>query len=1463
VTALPIDPSATWGGGNPTELPCMQTCHGDPVNTATGDYYETVTDLELPGRGPALEMTRTYSSLAADAGKFSPLGRGWVSSYGLSLKVDSKTGVVTITNSNGSQTVFDPGEGGAYTAPPRVLADLVHNEDGTWTYTVREHTIYTFDGAGKLKKISDLNGNDISLSYNEAGRLSTVTDDAGRSLIFSYENSRLTKVADSTGRSVSYGHAGTADLISVTDVRGKVTSYFYNGSGDMLTREDPRGNTVLTNAYDPGGRVTRQTDGLGQKTTFSYKWQGSGLTTEVTDPSGDITRYVYAGGALASKTEAVGTASQATWTYERDPNTNGITAITDPNNHTSYATYDSHGNKTSTKDALGNETSAVYDSLDNLLEFTDAEGTTTTYEYDERGNLLSSSTPLAGAEPAQARTVTYAREDEAHPEDVTAITDPNGHTTNFTYNATGDLTSVTDAAGNETTYTYNERGFRLTQVSPRGNVEGAKPSEYTTTFTYDADGHRLTATDPLGHERKWAYDDDGNLREATNAKGHTTTYTYDVSNRPIKVERPNGNTRETAYDVDGNVASQTDGLGRTTTYARDPLGRPSTSTDPLGRKTEYTYDGVGNLKSKKDPEGRTTTYAYDAADQLTKVTYSSGLTPTVEYGYDGNGRRTSMTDGSGETTYDFDSLGRLTATTNGHGDTIEYGYDLAGNKTSVTYPNGKTVSRGFDTAGRLTSVTDWLGNTTSFSYDANSNLLSSTFPKGTGNIDEFAYDHADAMSQIQMKRGSESLASLSYVRDKANQLESLTSKGLPGAETEAFSYDENNRLVKAGAETFKYDAADNLTESAGSTSTYDAAHQLSNRASVAYGYNGLGQRTSEGPPPATFLSSTGTTGTGGGQFYQPSGVAIDSKGNAWVLDWGNQRVEKFNSAGEYQFSFGSNGTKNRQLYNPSGIAIDGEDHIWVVDWANGGRVQEFTEAGKYMTSFGKGGSGNGEFNLPQAITFDSKGNIWVADCCSGHIQQFTNKGKFIKKIGTHGTAEGQIWSPLGIAFDAGGDLWIADFGNKRIEEFTAEGKFLQQFGTQGTGDGEFKGPGALMIDKEGNIWVVDDEGNDRVQKFSQTGQFLGKFGSSGSGEGQFKFDIPMGIAVDAKGVIWVVDGENNRVQRWQMGSGKSGTNYSYDQAGNLTAVKRSASGETPAIDESYAYDGAGLRVSQTVSGTKSQLTWDVAGGLPLLLADGSTSYIYGPGGMPIEQISGTTPTYYHPDQLGSTRMLTNASGEKTATFSYGAYGALTGRTGTQTTPLGYAGQYTNKSGLQYLRARVYDPATGQFLTRDPLESMTHQPYTYAGGNPLNRSDPTGAYYEESEEVCIWPFCPPPAPAVETLEKGLEEANEAIDDLWNSIFGDDDSDTGPAPGQCPLEPPAAVPNFDNPAIPPGPEWEWRGSGEAGSSQGSWYNPDTDEALHPDLEHPAPYGPHYDLETPDGDYRIYPDGSVEPK
>src|SRR5206468_3352118 len=87
------------------------------------------------------------------------------------------------------------------------------------------------------------------------------------------------------------------------------------------------------------------------------------------------------------------------------------------------------------------------------------------------------------------------------------------------------------------------------------------------------------------------------------------------------------------------------------------------------------------------------------------------------------------------------------------------------------------------------------------------------------------------------------------------------------------------------------------------------------------------------------------------------------------------------------------------------------------------------------------------------------------------------------------------------------------------------------------------------------------------------------------------------------------------------------------------------------------------------------------------------------------------------------------------TYDYDAYGIPTTTTGSTYNPFGFSGEYLDyESGLIYLRARYYDPATQQFLTRDPLEAQSEQPYAYAGGSPLNATDRSGMFLDTIFDV---------------------------------------------------------------------------------------------------------------------------------
>lgn len=280
-----------------------------PVDTATGNFWHSFDDLSVPGRGPALSLSRTYNSLAADVD--SPFGYGWGNTYGMQL-VDLGTDAL-ITQENGSRVEFAL-SGGAYAAPPRMLAGLVHNADGTWTFTRRKREIFSFDAAGRLASIRDLNGYETKLTYPSSTSM-VATDPAGRALTFTLSGGRITSVVDPASRTLSYTYDASGNLTDVIDVGGGHTTFTYDASHRMLTMRDPKyfGDTtttptpVTTNRYDADGRVDWQADPLGQATTFDYTTiPGS---TIVTDPKGNVVRYDYSWGLLLAKTEGYNTLS--------------------------------------------------------------------------------------------------------------------------------------------------------------------------------------------------------------------------------------------------------------------------------------------------------------------------------------------------------------------------------------------------------------------------------------------------------------------------------------------------------------------------------------------------------------------------------------------------------------------------------------------------------------------------------------------------------------------------------------------------------------------------------------------------------------------------------------------------------------------------------------------------------------------------------------------------------------------------------------------------------------------------------------------------------------------------------------------------------------------------------------------------------------------------------------------------
>jgi sugar lactone lactonase YvrE len=248
----------------------------------------------------------------------------------------------------------------------------------------------------------------------------------------------------------------------------------------------------------------------------------------------------------------------------------------------------------------------------------------------------------------------------------------------------------------------------------------------------------------------------------------------------------------------------------------------------------------------------------------------------------------------------------------------------------------------------------------------------------------------------------------------------------------------------------------------------------------------------------------------------PAGAFIKTFG--WGVSNGNKEFQTCMSG----CLAGIAGSENGQFNGPWGIAIAPKGEVWVTDKGNS-RLEEFSSEGKYITKFGKSGANPGEFEVPLGIAIGPDGNIWLAENSRNYVEEFKPNGEFITRFTS-------IYGPAGIAVATNGNVWVTDSLSNRVQEFSSAGAEITQVGSEGSGNGQLKSPQGVSLDSKGYLWV-DDSGNNRVEEFSPTGEFVITFGSGGSGPAQFSG--PQGIVV-AGGLAYVTDGGNNRVEKWTV-----------------------------------------------------------------------------------------------------------------------------------------------------------------------------------------------------------------------------------------------------------------------------------------------------------------------------------------
>jgi DNA-binding beta-propeller fold protein YncE len=161
-------------------------------------------------------------------------------------------------------------------------------------------------------------------------------------------------------------------------------------------------------------------------------------------------------------------------------------------------------------------------------------------------------------------------------------------------------------------------------------------------------------------------------------------------------------------------------------------------------------------------------------------------------------------------------------------------------------------------------------------------------------------------------------------------------------------------------------------------------------------------------------------------------------------------------------------------------------HYWVGQYGQLDRIQEFDSDGNFLRMFGSQGDQPGQFSRPQGLALDSQDNLlWVADACNHRIQVFdvtVDEPKLVDYWGLAGSEPGQLRTPYGLVFDQDGTLLVCEYGNHRIQRFSREGKSLEIWGGYGKEPGQLLHPWGVAVDSKRRLHVLDSE-NNRIQRF--------------------------------------------------------------------------------------------------------------------------------------------------------------------------------------------------------------------------------------------------------------------------------------------------------------------------------------------------------------------------------------------
>ncbi|WP_232528139.1 RHS repeat-associated core domain-containing protein [Stenotrophomonas maltophilia] len=564
------------------------------------------------------------------------------------------------------------------------------------------------------------------------------------------------------------------------------------------------------------------------------------------------------------------------------------------------------GDLRSVTNALGQTVETLaYDVLGRPLSAKDANGVVTDYTYHARG--WPTSITVRGATTAEDRVTQISYWPTGQ---VQQITEPDGSSVTYVYDAAQRLTDIADNSGNTIHYALDNAGNRLKEDT----LDAGGTLRRTLARTFNTLGQLTALKDAGNHATGFAYDANGNPQTVTDALQRVTRQQYDPLNRLAQTLQDVGGVAaeiRSQYNALDQVTQVTDPKGLHTTYAYNGFGDLTGQVSPDSGGSSFTVDAAGNRKTATDARGVTATYHYDALNRLIGIAYPD---PNLDVGYSydvapaactaderfAKGRLGEVLHANGSTQYCHDRFGqvaRKVQTVNGVASTLRYTYSKSGRLTALTYPDGTVADYVRNTQGRISQIgltrpgqarqivvnnvayaafgpaTGWTygnGRQLQRPLDLDYRPQAVHDPAAGGLSLGYGYDPVGSITELKNGAGSAVLAKYAY--DTLGRL-TQTQDGTTGTPIETYAYDAtgnrtalttsagtasydypatSHRLTAVDGEVRNHDAAGNTTSIGSKTFTYNDANRMNavkqgNAVLESYAYNHRGERVMRTP----------------------------------------------------------------------------------------------------------------------------------------------------------------------------------------------------------------------------------------------------------------------------------------------------------------------------------------------------------------------------------------------------------------------------------------------------------------------------------------------------------------------------------------------------------------------------------------------------------------------------------------